>query len=309
MVHANRVTALASVLLAACSRAPTAQAQGDGSDAGSSVADAAPASSVVQNAAAQPVWKVAPPGPMVLIHGGLYWIGGKQFTPELKQYQPKRQVKLEDFQVDVTEVTVAAYRACVQAGACLEPKGDPGCNWNRPGFEDDPINCVSWAQAVAYCTWAGKELPTEELWEATARGKVGQGRDFPWGYWDPKELWGIPDDIDSRTGSSWLCKTPSHPDGWTTCPVGLFPKGDTPEGVKDMGGNVSEWTATPYCGCCKSGCASTEKIVKGCDYSPSHFCLYTSLRHFVEPTVQHMTIGFRCVKTTSTPDGGAPTAQ
>ncbi len=84
-------------------------------------------------------------------------------------------------EVDALEVSVAEYAACVRAGACsltvsaVEVRGDlgswrqesSGCVGGRPDQANAPMNCVDWASADAYCTWAGKRLPTrEEWWEA-----------------------------------------------------------------------------------------------------------------------------------------------
>ena len=134
--------------------------------------------------------------------------------------RPYRQVTLDTFYIDRTEVTLAAYRACVEAGACTdhhlegyepanEPMPDvngkprlafsreltpsPRCNWGKPGREEHPINCVSWYYARDYCTWAGKRLPTEAEWEKAARGV--DGRIYPWG--------DNPGSCDSRGPAGW----------------------------------------------------------------------------------------------------------
>ena len=72
------------------------------------------------------------------------------------------------------EVTVAAYRACVQAGKCTVPQKptnprDHYCSYAVAGRDGHPVNCVDWAQANAYCAWRGKRLPWEPEREKAAR--------------------------------------------------------------------------------------------------------------------------------------------
>jgi formylglycine-generating enzyme required for sulfatase activity len=137
--------------------------------------------------------------------------------------EKKESRSVGTFELDVTEVTVAAYQACVDAGICTVPKSGERCNWGRSGREEHPINCVDWEQANGFCSWAGKRLPTEEEWEYAARGNAG--RTYPWGETAP-----------SRTK---LCL--DRGDG--TCSVCSRPSGSTPSGLCDMAGNVWEWTS------------------------------------------------------------------
>jgi formylglycine-generating enzyme required for sulfatase activity len=171
---------------------------------------------------------VAPPGPMVLLKGGRFKMGS-----DWKGWGgSSRMVRLPRFRLDVTKVTVAQYRGCVRAGACSPPEGV--AIWDPAGVPEVPISGVTWYQADAYCKWAGKELPTEEQWEFACAG--AGGRDFPWGQGIPNHPWGAPDDLDERINRS--CKT---------CAVGVHPKGATPDGIQDMMGLASEWTASIEC--------------------------------------------------------------
>ena len=144
--------------------------------------------------------------------------------------KPQRQINVAAFQIDKTEVTVEAYRQCVDAKRCTLPDTKRGSyNWGVSGREKHPINCVDWNQAEAFCAWAGKRLPTSAEWEKAARGT--DGRVYPWG-----EAWDI---TRANVYESY--------DGYKdTAPVGSFPAGASPYGALDMAGNVWEWTADWY---------------------------------------------------------------
>lgn len=97
----------------------------------------------------------------------------------------------------------------------------------QPGFEQHPVNEVTWNGARAYCAWRGARLSTEAEWEAAARGR--EGRLYPWGSRPPA----AEQAVFARRSNE-------------TEPVGSRLPGATPEGVHDLTGNVAEWTSTLY---------------------------------------------------------------
>jgi formylglycine-generating enzyme required for sulfatase activity len=137
------------------------------------------------------------------------------------------------FCLDLTEVTVDAYSACVRGGECTAnnvtnseetvPAGQ-WCNYGVAGKGNHPMNCVDWGQAATYCHAQGKRLPTMDEWSWADQGGAEE-RTYPWGEAAPE---------------AQLCWARSN----GTCPVGKFPDSDAPGGIHDMAGNVSEWTST-----------------------------------------------------------------
>lgn len=120
-------------------------------------------------------------------------------------------------------------------GASWQHPEGPGSNLE--GREDHPVVHVSHEDAMAYCAWAGKRLPTEAEWEFAARAGLDQ----------KIHVWGD-EPVDSSRANIWQGEFPfrnSAEDGFTaTAPVGSFPPNGY--GLYDMAGNVWEWCDDQY---------------------------------------------------------------
>lgn len=176
-----------------------------------------------------------------------------------RESTPAFVAQVEPFFLDRHPVTVDRFARFVEATGFetqAEGFGDagvledgqwrlvPGATWQQPlgpdgpaATGDHPVTQVSWNDAVAYCTWAEKRLPTEVEWEHAARGATNRRAHCPWP--------GACDDAGRLAhANTWQGVFPvdnTGADGYMlTSPVGAF--GETSLGLTDMAGNVWEWT-------------------------------------------------------------------
>ncbi len=140
------------------------------------------------------------------------------------------ELPLLEFCLDATEVTAAAYGECVDAGACDAPPRSRFGTSRDAGKQQHPVTDVSWYDATRYCEHVGKRLPTVEEWEWAARGREEE-RTYPWGAMPPT--------------SDLACWSRAY-GKLGTCPVGEHSLGQSRDGLLDLAGNVSEWTASPF---------------------------------------------------------------
>ena len=213
---------------------------------------------------------------MATIAGGSFTIGSDSGAPIAR---PAHVLRLASFAIGRHEVSIGEYKAFADSTGARHP-------W--AGAMPDsrlPVTKVLWSEAVTYCGWRYKpngRLPTEEEWEATARGSAN--RAFPWG----------------NAFDASLANTQSSNRGHTIA-VGTIAGGATPEGVADMIGNVWEWTnsaPTPYAvGSALPDSMRNFRVIRGGAFNtPSKFA--TSWHRGYAPQVAQPDdlefTGFRC---------------
>ncbi|MFV8753975.1 formylglycine-generating enzyme family protein [Nannocystaceae bacterium ST9] len=209
--------------------------------------------------------------------------------------QPVHSVTLSSYWIEATEVTVAAYTECVEAGGCTETTMGAPCSFGSPLANQHPINCVTWDQADAYCTWKGRRLPSEAEWEFAARSN--SGRAYPWGSAEASCSFAHMFQMMSEQ-STFGCDTND------TAPVGSYPDGVSPFGALDLAGNVEEWTADWFSNSYYAESPTADPLgpaegmqrsVRGGDfYDASPFNLRTMERSRANPTIAAPERGFRC---------------
>ena len=156
--------------------------------------------------------------PMVLVPEGEFIMGADD---DQAAAMPAHTVYLDDYYIDVFEVTQTRYKACLDAGGC-ELTAGTGELLNRPVWDEHPMMDINWYDALEYCEWRGGSLPTEAQWEKAARGT--DQRRYPWGN----------EPVTCERARYGAC-------GWMTAPVGSHPEGVSPYGVHDMAGNAWEF--------------------------------------------------------------------
>jgi len=284
----------------------------------------APLASASSSASVAPVVVAPPtcPPDMATIPGGKFFMGSDDKKDEEAE-RPAHNVTLSPYCIDLTEVTVLAYKQCSDKGECKRaPREnewpgitarehkvyDPLCNIRdvdaRGSF---PINCVDWELADTFCKAKGGRLPTEAEWEFATRGS--DGRKYPWGDTPPTD--GTRLNACGKECVAWgkkfneeVSAMYSVDDGFaTTAPVGSFPKGASPFGLQDVVGNVWEWASdwyAPYTAGTQvdpTGGTGTDRVLRGGAWNggdPSW--VRPTYRFKSPPTLRSHGIGFRCAK-------------
>ena len=233
--------------------------------------------------------------PMILIPAGPFTMGSNDGLPNER---PEHLVELDAYLIDQYEVTLALYRKFLDAG-----KHDSPPTWDDEAATtvgDRPAIGMKWADAEAYCKWAGKRLPTEAEWEKAARGT--DARRYPWGSMQPFV------DIANYNRGLWvseavtLAAVTSGLEGMSVR-HGLKEGGRSPYGLNHMAGNAAEWVADwydrdYYQNSPKKnppGPAQGEKrVLRGGSWADLPLALRVSARISAEPEFEDRTIGFRC---------------
>jgi gamma-glutamyl hercynylcysteine S-oxide synthase len=200
----------------------------------------------------------------VLVRGGEFTMGTDTEPWALDNERPAHRRRLAPFRIDTVPVTCGAYLRFVEDGGYRDPRWWHPRGWDtvrrdalraplfwhaegdawftrrfgvvEPVRPEEPVLHVSWYEADAYARWAGRRLPTEAEWEKAARHDpaTGHSRRYPWG------------DEAPRSEHANLGQRHLRP-----APAGSYPAGASPLGVRQLIGDVWEWTSsdfTPYPG-------------------------------------------------------------
>lgn len=276
----------------------------------------------------------APPG-MVCMNGGAFMMGGLSYlgAPARSHAfaaEPETLVILGPFAIDQDEFTVGdlarlrGQQAGVPVPILRGQAGDPNALCTATGGAADansrmPLNCVTWAQADELCRRLGKRLPTEAEWEFAA-GNGTQETDYPWGasgdvcgyavvsrgstQFDENQKWiGA---TDCRVGQDEQLQ-PWGPQ------AGGHPLDASALGVRNQGGNVSEWCAdgfTSYEAACPGRttqrtwqinplcqpASSSLAVVRGSNWMDRRWLSRAVQRYAANRAGASAGVGFRCAQ-------------
>ena len=226
--------------------------------------------------------------PMLLVPAGEFIMGSDRGDED---EAPVHRVYLNAFYIDKFEVTNARFAKYVEAIQSEPPWGFS--DKETPLVHADrPVRWVSWMDAVGYCLWVGKRLPTEAEWEKAARGT--DERVYPWGNDPPTPVHAV---YGLKEGGAEAVSV-----------IGDHHMGQSPYGVQDLAGNLYEWVMDWYAEDFYSSFINspainprgpsegTAKVQRGGSYINTPYRLRSSFRTKGESSEQDPNVGFRCAQ-------------
>jgi gamma-glutamyl hercynylcysteine S-oxide synthase len=266
-----------------------------------------------------PVDRPEPAPAEVLVAAGPFTMGTSDDPWAYDNERPAHTVDLPAYFMDTVPVTNGAYLAFMEAGGYdhdrwwsaagrqwLHSSGSrapgfwssEGGQWLRRRFgrvepvpPDEPVQHVCWYEADAYARWAGKRLPTEAEWEKAARWDPAaqRSRRYPWGEaYDP--------------GLANLGQRRLRPS-----PAGSHPAGASAYGVRQLVGDVWEWTSSdfdgypgftafPYKEYSEVFFGPGHKVLRGGSWATDPSASRGTFRNWDLPIRRQIFAGFRCVR-------------
>jgi iron(II)-dependent oxidoreductase len=260
------------------------------------------------------------PEGMVSVDAGPFPMGIPKRAGTYDNEWPLHTIHVEPFEIDRAPVTNGEFLRFVEDGGYEEPSHWPQDSWDFVGgvgvrhpspwsraedaswrvreFDreralplDEPVWGVSWYEAAAYASWAGKRLPTEAEWEMAALWDPVRRvkRVYPWGgRWEEDRA-----NLDQRR--------------FGTTPVGAWPNGVSASGCHQMVGDVWEWTATefssypgfeafPYREYSEVFFDEGYYVLRGGSWMTHPRIGRGTFRNWAYPHLRHWFAGFRCAR-------------
>jgi formylglycine-generating enzyme required for sulfatase activity len=257
----------------------------------------------------------------VYVPAGVFEMGSEDGYEDEK---PVHTVYLDAFWIDQTEITNEMFQTFIRDTGYVtdaESYGSSyvylnnewieisGADWKHPegstsnleNLEDHPVVQVSWNDAMAYCEWAKRILPTEAQWEKAAKGTVAST--YPWG-----------NEFNCKNGNfddesvldEYVVAGLAGCDGYhTTAPVREYEGGVSPYEVYDMAGNVREWVMDWYddkfygeMSAAENNPQNSEesdyKTIRGGSWFDIEEGVRSTVRSYNAPYIADYIMGFRC---------------
>jgi iron(II)-dependent oxidoreductase len=260
----------------------------------------------------------------VLIPGGPFTMGTSSEPWALDNERPAHRREVAPFFIDTTPVTNGEYQAFIDDGGYDEPRWwtaegwehirrhsiSAPLFWHRDGGQwlrrrfgvtevvpaNEPVLHVCWYEADAWARWAGRRLPMEAEWEKAARHDPVDGRStrYPWGDTDPSPE-------HANLGQRHL----------RPAPAGSYPAGESPLGVRQLIGDVWEWTSSdfapypgfrafPYKEYSEVFFGSAYKVLRGGSFAVDAVACRGTFRNWDYPIRRQIFSGFRTVRSAET---------